>query len=170
MYQIIINNSQTLNVNIISLLENDIVCDIQNQLLSASIHKIKENKYHIILNDKSFQLELISINNVEKTINLKLNNSLKTLVFKDKFDLLLQNLGLNIENSNLAKTLKAPMPGMILKVLVEVGQSIKKGDAMIILEAMKMENILKAPQDCVIKSIQATKGTVVEKNQTLINL
>lgn len=60
------------------------------------------------------------------------------------------------------------MPGMVLNILVTEGQEVKKGDALIILEAMKMENILKSPTDGTIKKIAITKGFAVEKNQLLI--
>jgi len=64
--------------------------------------------------------------------------------------------------------IKAPMPGMVLNILVDEGQEVKKGDALIVLEAMKMENILKSPVDGVIKKIAINKGVAVEKNQLLI--
>ena len=60
------------------------------------------------------------------------------------------------------------MPGMVLNILVAEGQEVKKGEALIILEAMKMENILKSPTDGVIKKIAINKGVAVEKNQILI--
>jgi biotin carboxyl carrier protein len=60
------------------------------------------------------------------------------------------------------------MPGMVLNVLVQEGIAVKKGDALIVLEAMKMENILKSPSDGVIKKIIANKGKAVEKNEVLI--
>ena len=60
------------------------------------------------------------------------------------------------------------MPGMVLNILVTEGQEVKKGDALIVLEAMKMENILKSPTDGVIKKIAINKGVAVEKNQLLI--
>ena len=63
---------------------------------------------------------------------------------------------------------KAPMPGMVLNILVKEGDEVKKGDALIILEAMKMENILKSPSDGHIKKIAINKGVAVEKNQILI--
>ncbi len=68
---------------------------------------------------------------------------------------------------DLAK-LAAKMPGMVLNILVDEGQEVKKGDALIVLEAMKMENILKSPVDGVIKKIAINKGVAVEKNQLLI--
>ena len=63
---------------------------------------------------------------------------------------------------------KAPMPGMVLNILVQEGAEVKKGDALLVLEAMKMENIIKSPCDGTVKRVAATKGTAVEKNQLLI--
>jgi len=60
------------------------------------------------------------------------------------------------------------MPGLVLNILVEEGQDIKKGDALIVLEAMKMENILKSPADGKVKKVSVKKGVAVEKGQILI--
>lgn len=60
------------------------------------------------------------------------------------------------------------MPGMVLQVMVESGQQIKKGDAIVVLEAMKMENILKSPSDGVVKTVKVIKGDKVEKNQVMV--
>ena len=65
--------------------------------------------------------------------------------------------------------LKAPMPGLVLSIDVEVGKEVKKGDALLILEAMKMENVIKSPTDGVIKSIAVKTSQAVEKNQLLLN-
>jgi biotin carboxyl carrier protein len=62
------------------------------------------------------------------------------------------------------------MPGMILKVLVEPGQLINKGDGLLILEAMKMENVLKASGTATVKSIKVDERTAVEKGAVLIEL
>ena len=66
--------------------------------------------------------------------------------------------------------LKAPMPGLVLQVLVKEGDEIRKGDNMLVLEAMKMENILKAPADCTIRTVKVNPGDKVEKNQVMIVL
>jgi biotin carboxyl carrier protein len=60
------------------------------------------------------------------------------------------------------------MPGMVLSILVKEGDEVKKGDTLLILEAMKMENSLKASADGQVKKVVAVKGTAVEKNQVLI--
>ncbi len=66
--------------------------------------------------------------------------------------------------------LKAPMPGLVLDILVSEGQTIQKGDSLLVLEAMKMENNLKAINDAVVKKINVSKGDKVEKNTVLIEL
>jgi len=63
--------------------------------------------------------------------------------------------------------LLAPMPGMIVKYLVNEGDSVTKGDAVVVLEAMKMENSLTAPADGVVKSIKFVSGDSVAKGAVL---
>jgi biotin carboxyl carrier protein len=67
-----------------------------------------------------------------------------------------------------AHNLLAPMPGLIIKVEKEIGQSVAKGDGLIIMEAMKMENELKAMHAGIIKQIHVQAGQTVDKNQILI--
>ena len=67
-------------------------------------------------------------------------------------------------------TVNSPMPGTILDVKVSVGQSVKKGDVICVLEAMKMENDIPAPQDGVIASINVQKGSGVAANDVLATL
>jgi biotin carboxyl carrier protein len=60
------------------------------------------------------------------------------------------------------------MPGLIVDVGVEVGQDVKKGDKLLVLNAMKMENIIKAPADGKVRQVLVNNGQNVEKNQVLI--
>ena len=69
-----------------------------------------------------------------------------------------------------AKTVSAPMPGNILKVNVKAGQSVKKGDVLMILEAMKMENEIMAPSDAVVSSVSVSAGSTVEAGAVLCTL
>jgi biotin carboxyl carrier protein len=64
--------------------------------------------------------------------------------------------------------IKAPMPGLILEIKINIGQEVKENDVLLILEAMKMENVLTSPRDGVIKSISVKKGDAVDKNHLLI--
>jgi biotin carboxyl carrier protein len=69
-----------------------------------------------------------------------------------------------------ATVVSSPMPGTILDVKVSVGQSVKKGDVICVLEAMKMENEIPAPKDGVIASVNVQKGASVAANDTLATL
>lgn len=68
------------------------------------------------------------------------------------------------------RTVTAPMPGLVVKVEVEVGQQVKAGQGVVVVEAMKMENELKAPTDGVVARIEVQPGQTVEKGATLIVL
>jgi biotin carboxyl carrier protein len=65
-------------------------------------------------------------------------------------------------------SLKAPMPGLIVKVPVEVGQEVKRGQTLVILESMKMENELKSPRDGVVQRVDVQAGQSVEQNALLV--
>ncbi len=67
-------------------------------------------------------------------------------------------------------TMAAPMPGLVVAVPVEVGQEVEKGDNLIILESMKMQNELKAPRGGTISRIQVGPGDSVDQNQALLTL
>jgi biotin carboxyl carrier protein len=69
-----------------------------------------------------------------------------------------------------AQAIKAPMPGTILKVNVSNGQAVKKGDVLMILEAMKMENEILAPNDGTITSVVAQKGASVNAGDVLATI
>lgn len=69
-----------------------------------------------------------------------------------------------------AVKINSPMPGNILSVKVSAGQAVKKGDVLMILEAMKMENEICAPQDGTIASVQAAAGDSVESGDVLVTM
>ena len=68
------------------------------------------------------------------------------------------------------RVVAAPMPGLVLKVEVEVGQAVKAGQGLVIVEAMKMENELKAPADGVVAKILVQERQTVEKGAALVVL
>jgi len=134
----------------------------------ADIWQHGPSVYHIIHNMRSYNAGVVSFDKEAKTAEIKVNGTIYTVAAKDQFDVLLDKLGLSNLNSAKVSEVKAPMPGLVLKVFVNEGSEVKKGDNLFILEAMKMENIIKSPADVVVKSIKIKPGDKVEKGQVLI--
>ncbi|MDA0378441.1 MAG: biotin/lipoyl-binding protein [Bacteroidetes bacterium] len=87
---------------------------------------------------------------------------------QDHRDQLLAAWGATEGNAGRESRIEAPMPGLVLKVLVAIGQPVTKGDSLLVLEAMKMENDIKAHFDGVVKTIKVGAGDAVSKGQLLI--
>ncbi|MDB5260982.1 MAG: carboxylesterase, partial [Adhaeribacter sp.] len=132
------------------------------------IAPIRPGTFHIIKDAVSYNAELIQADYATKTFIIKINGTLHTLTVKDRFDLLLDKMGMSATNARQINEIKAPMPGLIIAIKVEPGQEVKKGEPLLVLEAMKMENILKSPGDGVVKTIKVNLRDNVEKNQVLI--
>lgn len=126
------------------------------------------NGFTITKNGKTYKADLLKVDHREKTFLVKINGHRVNVKLQDRFDLILSKLGMTGLGSKKINQLKSPMPGLILDILVTPGQQVKLGDPILILEAMKMENIIKSPADVVIKNIKASKGKAVEKNELLI--
>lgn len=130
----------------------------------------KDNTFHIIKDHKTYKAIIVERDESSKKMIISINGNEYTVEIKDKFDLLLDKLGMSNMSVVKMKDIKAPMPGLILSVDVIIGDTIAKGDSILILEAMKMENVLKSSGDGVIKNIKIKIGEAVEKNQVLIEL
>ncbi len=163
MHQIKVNGQYTYEVD-----KNGDELLINGEIINADAKQISASAWHIIDNLKSYNAEVISFNSAEKTAEIKVNNNIYTVTAKDQFDILLDKLGLSSLNAAKISEIKAPMPGMVLKVFVNEGMEIKKGDNLFILEAMKMENIIKAPADVFVKTVKIKPGDKVEKGQVLM--
>ena len=94
---------------------------------------------------------------------VEITNDAKKLIQK-----YLKETGAGVEDGHARIT--APMPGMVIKILVEEGAVVKKGDKVIIIEAMKMENAISAPIDGKVLHVNAREGEAVEKEALLIEI
>lgn len=142
---------------------------INNQAFNIDLVKSNDTNWHIIKDNKSYTVELLKVDKTTKQVELKLNGKRITVALSDQFDALLKSLGMDSLATKKVAELKAPMPGLVLNIAVSEGDTIAKGDPILVLEAMKMENNIKSPTDGVIKKIHITKGVAVEKNQLLIS-
>lgn len=129
---------------------------------------LQAGKYHLLQNNRSYNAEVANIEADSKTIKVNVNGTTYTVSIKDKLDLLLEQMGISDKSIAKVNDLKAPMPGMVLEIKVQVGDILEKGDAIVVLEAMKMENVLKATGNARVKSIEIRQGIAVDKGQLLV--
>jgi biotin carboxyl carrier protein len=142
---------------------------IDGTAYAANISGDSKGHLHVILDNKSVNVEVLEIFPHEKRVRLKVNNSVHEVLVEDRFDLLLKEMGMETGASKEVKDVKAPMPGLVLEVLVKPGDIVEKDSPVIILEAMKMENVIKSPSRGTVKAISAIKGHAVEKNEVLLS-
>lgn len=128
-----------------------------------------KNSLHLLYNSRSYTVELIDYRQDDKIAVVKVNNTTYDIKLKDETDDLLERLGIG-KQAHKIQQIKAPMPGKVLDIKVKEGDTIAKGDSLLVLEAMKMENVIKAPEEAKIKKVRATVGKAVEKNEILIEL
>jgi len=141
-----------------------------DEILSLDTQKISDSKFHVLQEGKSFKAEILNSDFLKKTYLVKINSNTYQVSISNELDLKIEDMGLSINTTKQVNDIKAPMPGLILDVLVEQGAEVAEGDYLIVLEAMKMENTLTAPRDGVVKSISVNKGDAVDKNQLLIEM
>ncbi|MCJ7756671.1 MAG: acetyl-CoA carboxylase biotin carboxyl carrier protein subunit [Gillisia sp.] len=140
------------------------------QITSLDIQEVSSTKFHVLKENCSFKAEIITSDFLKKNYTVKINSNIYEIDISSQLDLLIQEMGLSLGSAQIINDIKAPMPGLILDVLVQVGDTVKEGDYLLVLEAMKMENTLTALGDGVVKSVSVIKGEKVEKNQLLIEI
>jgi biotin carboxyl carrier protein len=132
--------------------------------------KIDSKHFHILRGQKSYRAEIVEANFQKKIFKIKIDGNLHNIIIADKFDQLVERLGLSVIASSKVTDVKAPMPGLVLDINVATGQEVNKGDKLMILEAMKMENVIKSEGIGIVKEIHVEKGAIVEKGQMLIEM
>ncbi|WP_031530482.1 acetyl-CoA carboxylase biotin carboxyl carrier protein subunit [Dyadobacter crusticola] len=141
---------------------------IGDELFDGDIVSIAENRFHILWKSKSYNVEVLERNAADKSARLLVNGVEYVTSAKDRLDLLLEGMGLQNAASQKINNVKAPMPGLIQSVSVAEGDQISKGDHLLVLVAMKMENVIKSSGNGTIKSLKVAPGEIVEKNQVLL--
>jgi biotin carboxyl carrier protein len=165
MYKITVNESASHEVVI-----QDNIISINNHTPDWDLKNLPGGAISILMNGKSYEAIVENIDRATKKMALRINGNIYEIAIQEPIDQMLAKMGMDITKNQKAEPIKAPMPGMVLKILVTPGQQLKKGDPVLILEAMKMENVFKAPTDAVVKTIRAEERKAVEKGEVLIEL
>ncbi|MEZ4984576.1 MAG: acetyl-CoA carboxylase biotin carboxyl carrier protein subunit [Saprospiraceae bacterium] len=131
---------------------------------------LDDTHFHVLSGNTSYRAELLAANPLKKTFTIKINGSRYDIQLADKYDMMVEKLGLGTVTSKTARNINAPMPGLVLKIMVEPGQAVEPGQTLLILEAMKMENVIKAVASGVVETVKVSQGAAVEKGQLLVQM
>lgn len=133
------------------------------------ITELNDNKYLLKVDNKIFEASLLSNSNgtVDVFINKKLFKVNVVTSLQDKALKLIQQSEVNKSHQT---KIKSPMPGLVLKINKNIGDIVYKGETVLVLEAMKMENEIKAPVDGKIEEMYAEPGLAIEKNFLLFSI
>ena len=140
---------------------------INGEETSYSLHKKSSNEFLLYQNQHVYQISVVESHDSSLTLNI--NGEEFSVSTKDHIAQILEELGMDVITNEVINEINAPMPGTIIDIAVSEGQEIQEGDTILILEAMKMENIIKSPVNATIQKIHIEKGQNVEKNQVLVS-
>lgn len=129
---------------------------------------VGDSQFHVLKDNRSYRAEITQSDFLSKNYTVKVNGNIYEVNLADSLDLLIKEMGFEVGAAKQVNAIKAPMPGLVLEISVEVGQEVQEGDNLLILEAMKMENSFTSPRAGIIKSIAVNKGQAVDKGQLLI--
>jgi len=150
-----------------ALFSSDTPVDISSD---AKMRILEEREDHYVVEYKT-QIYNISVNAFDpmtKAYKLIINNTPVELSLRNKLDQLIDELGLKSEKEEDVSQVVAPMPGLVIEVSVSEGDTVEKDQALLILEAMKMENVIKSKGAGTVKKVHITKQDKVDKAQLLI--
>ena len=127
-------------------------------------------QFHILHDQHAYRGELVAADHAARQYVLRINGAIYTVHIADHYERLIRQLGLSIGSAQQINAVTAPMPGLVLQILAVPGQVVQKGDPLLLLEAMKMENVIKAAGNGQVKAVAVQKGAAVEKGQLLVEM
>jgi biotin carboxyl carrier protein len=152
-FKILINEHQ------IDLNEDDLTESSSSNSAASNEHTIKANEPRLLISEP-----------FKKRFLIAYRGHIYRVTIQDKNDLLIDQMGYTQTQGTKSEHIKAPMPGLVLEIKVKSGDQVKQGDSLIVLEAMKMENVLKAHHDGAVRVVNVEKGQAVDKGQVLIEI
>lgn len=131
---------------------------------------IDDANIHLLENNQAYEVSLLHSDFLNKTLTLSVNGNTHEVKIEDEYDQQVKKMGLLAVTAQKVNSIKAPMPGLIVDVMVKEGQEISEGTPLLVLSAMKMENIILSQGEGVVKSIEVKKDDAVEKGQLIIEM
>lgn len=141
-----------------------------DDVTSLDLHKISNTNFHVLKNHQAHDVQLVQANMLEKTMTITVNGNNYNVKIDDEYDTMVTKMGLFEVTESKSNNIMAPMPGYIVDIMVNAGDTIEKGTQLFVLSAMKMENVILADGHGVVKSIEVKKDDSVDKGQLIIEM
>ncbi|MCK9410135.1 MAG: biotin/lipoyl-containing protein [Bacteriovoracaceae bacterium] len=135
--------------------------------ISADVKKISEGEYSVLIEGRSIHLFL---SRLKDTTTATVNNFIFEIQRETLRDALTKKLQKESGTTNSSMTVRAPMPGLITKILRPEGSEVHHGEGILVIEAMKMENEIKSPRSGIVKKIFIKEKQTTEKNDHLFTI
>ncbi|SMO74981.1 acetyl-CoA carboxylase biotin carboxyl carrier protein subunit [Fodinibius sediminis] len=161
-----INNSET-PVEL-ELREETGEAHFRDKTLPYEFHRQPNGRYLLRTGTKLYRIDNVEYD--QQRITFTLNGQWCSVEVRSEQELLLDRLGFKTAAEVGEGALTAPMPGKILEIMVAEGDEVAMGDSVAVLEAMKMENELKAPIDGMVTTVAVTEGASLEKNALILEI
>ena len=159
---IITINSKKYSVKITSSSE----VEINNRKVSTEVSQINDNAYLLRFNNKVFEITAHKLD--KDKYGVVIDGSYFEALVRTQLQERAFELQKNKNISSKKVNIRAPMPGLLLKLKINIGDKIKAGEPLLLLEAMKMENEIRSPIDGVVQKILFKEGQSVEKNSIIL--
>lgn len=140
----------------------------KEDIASLDIIKTDPNGFHLLKDGTSYHIQMVETQFNTRSYTVSVNGTEHQVSINTPLDGLIKAMGFASNGQKSIDSIVAPMPGLILDILVSEGQEVQEDDQLLILEAMKMENIIASPRSGTIKEIGVKKGDAVDKKQLLI--
>lgn len=142
----------------------------ENHLIaSPALSSLNPFHYACRLEDGQEHTVLIeSFDEESRLFTLRINGRRVRLQMQDDLDEVAERTGARKSSARRAQVLRSPMPGLVVNVFTHPGAAVRKGEVLLVLEAMKMENAIKAPADAVVGEVLCEPGQSVEKGSVLV--
>ncbi|HRN80425.1 MAG TPA: acetyl-CoA carboxylase biotin carboxyl carrier protein subunit [Ferruginibacter sp.] len=134
------------------------------------IHPIENDWYHFIIDREALRVRWIDYDMNKQMLTIEHDQIRYEIQIKGALEQQIARMGLDKVVEHSVQVIKAPMPGLVLEIAVSEGDVVEKGGKVLVLEAMKMENVITVPVQSIIKKIVVKPGAAVEKGQLLIEL
>lgn len=145
-------------------------CFTKDEIDKADLVTLSPVSYNLIKDKRVSNVKVLDASATAKRLTIEIEGEIFDIEIKDELDRMLEQMGFGKASIKQVKEIHAPMPGLVLEISVTDGQQVNKGDKLLILEAMKMENSIIIQTSAIIKKISVTAGQAVDKGQVLVEL